>query len=438
MSQLVPLLLRIGFAMCFIGHGAFGLLQKPDWIPFFGAFGISVTPALSLMPLVGLVDIGIGLAGLWYPLRAIFLYGAAWCVFTAALRPMVDQSFGEFLERAGNYGVPLAMLALTAGQRWFARITSPQLDQPYSDAACVARWATAALLAGHGWLAVAQKPLLIGHLSLLGIGSWVEAFGVFELLLAAACVIRPSRHLFYGIALWKIATESLFIFAGAPIFEFIERGGSMAVPIVAGLMLDVRATVPARRTAGLSVAAAIVMMFVAPAQAKQPSPLSPQLLQELQQGGLIVACRHAITSHEREDQMPPNFDDPSTQRRLSPEGEAQARKLGEDLAALQIRFGSVLASPFDRARRSADLMFGRAQIDQALSMTGGKPAELRALMTGPVPAGDNRLLMTHQGLLYRSFPSIPRGSVAEGGCVVARPGGEVLAVLKASDWAVAK
>ena len=136
--------------------------------------------------------------------------------------------------------------------------------------------------------------------------------------------------------------------------------------------------------------------------------------------------------------MPVNFDDPSTQRVLSPEGEAQATALGKSLSSLKIPFNAVLASPYQRTRRSAELMAGAVQIDDALSSSSkGKDAELKALMTGTVPAGGNRLLVTHQGLLYRSFPSVKHGSVAEGDCLVVRPaasGAEVLAMLKPTDW----
>lgn len=206
------------------------------------------------------------------------------------------------------------------------------------------------------------------------------------------------------------------------------------------LLLRDRAAVHLGRVNALTTAAAIVVILSAPRAFAQINPtLVPAVLDELRQGGLIVACRHAITSHDREDKMPPSFDDPSTQRLLSTEGEQQARTLGQDLAALNIRFGVVLASPFDRTKRSAELMAGRVQINEALSsMSRGTNTELRALMSGPVEPGSNRLLVTHQGLLYRSFSSLRQGSVAEGDCVVARPRdgeAEVLAVVKPAEWA---
>ncbi len=43
---------RIGIASCFIGHGAFGVLTKEAWLPYFGLVGITPDNAYALMPLV--------------------------------------------------------------------------------------------------------------------------------------------------------------------------------------------------------------------------------------------------------------------------------------------------------------------------------------------------------------------------------------------------
>jgi phosphohistidine phosphatase SixA len=232
------------------------------------------------------------------------------------------------------------------------------------------------LLFGHGWLALESKPLLVGHLSLLGFGPVAAPImGVMEIALAALWVWRPSAGLLAGIAAWKIASESLFVLGGA-----------------------------------------------ATLSAQAPGPLTPELVAALRSGGLVVACRHAITSHDREDRMPVNFDDPSTQRVLSPEGEQQAIAIGRSLASLKIRFGRVLASPFQRTRQSAESMGGRVEIDEALSsMTRGRDAELKALLSGPVDTGANRLVVTHQGLLYRVFRTVKMGGIAEGDCLVVKP-----------------
>ena len=59
--------LRLGAALCFVGHGAFGMLTKAAWIPYFGVVGISESSAWRLMPLVGVMDISFGMAALVWP-----------------------------------------------------------------------------------------------------------------------------------------------------------------------------------------------------------------------------------------------------------------------------------------------------------------------------------------------------------------------------------
>lgn len=446
MERTLVTLLRVAFAMCFIGHGAFGILRKVDWLPFFSQFGIDAPLAMALMPVVGVVDITIGLLALVLPIRAVFVYGAAWCLFTAALRPMTGLGVAEFLERAGNYGIPLAVLVATRGIHWFRRIPGQFPARTWPDVYAISVWTTATLLAGHAWLALQSKPLLVNHLSILGLGSnGAPLVGVFELALAVACIVRPTLGLFTVIAAWKVASEGLFIAAGAPVWEFIERGGSYVAPMVAACLVPSQ-PVPVLSSRLVRAGLTALILAAVPAGLSAQSPAAgstaPTLLDQLRQGGLVVACRHGITSRARGDQQPVNFDDPMTQRVLNPEGEAQAKALGEEWRTLKIQFSTVAASPYDRARRTAELAVGRVDVDLALSMqTGNRSDALKQLMHGPVAPGANRLVVTHQGVLYKSFSSVRQGSVAEGACVVARPGeptAVVLAIVKPGQWSGAE
>jgi nitric oxide reductase large subunit len=63
--------LRLAVTMCFIGHGAFGIITKPIWCHYFAVFGIGHDTAYRLMPLLGSFDILMGIGMLIYPLRVI-------------------------------------------------------------------------------------------------------------------------------------------------------------------------------------------------------------------------------------------------------------------------------------------------------------------------------------------------------------------------------
>ena len=54
--------LRFASAMCFIGHGAFGIITKPIWANYFAVFGIGHDMAYNLMPVVGVLDILMGIS----------------------------------------------------------------------------------------------------------------------------------------------------------------------------------------------------------------------------------------------------------------------------------------------------------------------------------------------------------------------------------------
>ena len=250
--------LRVGAALCFIGHGAFGVLTKPAWVPYFAVAGIGHATAFRLMPLVGIVDIVLGVLTLVRPRPALVVYLACWALWTAALRPLAGEPGWETVERAGNYGVPLALLLLarplgaapSAGRvvdwsgwrSWLApAVPGPLTPARVRRVRLVLGLTTAALLLGHGMLALHGKPALVTHAALWGLpipaGTLARLLGGVEVALAALVLWRPTPGLALGVAGWKLVTESLFLVAGAPIWEVVERGGSYAAPIALAVRL---------------------------------------------------------------------------------------------------------------------------------------------------------------------------------------------------------
>jgi hypothetical protein len=216
--------LRLGAAACFIGHGAFGIITKEAWVPYFGFVGISPDSAFTIMPIVGAVDIAVGLSVLIAPRPMVLVYMVSWALWTALLRPLTGESPFETLERAGNYGVPLALLA------WRA-------DDP-ARVMRVLMVTTALLLFGHGGLAAQGKPLLASHAAIAGLPpAALSLVGFAEMSAALLLLASPSVTLLLGIAAWKLSTEALFPIAGAPVWEFIERAGSYAAPLALALLL---------------------------------------------------------------------------------------------------------------------------------------------------------------------------------------------------------
>ncbi|HEY3058280.1 MAG TPA: hypothetical protein VGL99_04820 [Chloroflexota bacterium] len=250
-QQAVYWSLRVAVAACFIGHGAFGIITKADWVPFFAFMGIPEWLAWMMMPLVGTMDITMGVLTLIFPIRAILLWAVVWGTWTALLRPLTGLGVWEFFERAGNFGVPLALLYLCGvawGPSWryrlsfwaFVKAQPRRLEDLSTERlSWILRLTTSLLLLGHGGFGlVMHKQAWVNYFGALGIGadavqsaSLVPFVGGFEVVLAAAVLAKPVPGLLLAVLAWKLGTEFLRPLSGEPFWEFVERGGSYGAPM---------------------------------------------------------------------------------------------------------------------------------------------------------------------------------------------------------------
>lgn len=228
--------LRIACAMCFIGHGAFGIITKPVWCNYFAVFGIEQKTAYQLMPVIGVIDILFGLIILFYPVRMVFTWLVVWGAFTALLRPLSGEPFAEFIERAGNYGAPLLLLILLAAQQnkplLYRRISADMAlnKKRYEKIKTGLMLCAFLIFLGHGWLNLSGKTGLIAQYDSLGFANPYlisKIIGLAEI--AAACMIlfRPSARLVLILFFWKVGSE--LFYPQYELFEWIERGGSYGV-----------------------------------------------------------------------------------------------------------------------------------------------------------------------------------------------------------------
>lgn len=232
-EQKMHYVLRLAVAMCFIGHGAFGIIGKEIWCNYFAVFGIGKDTAYSLMPWVGALDIALGVTMLIYPLRAIAVWLVMWGVFTALLRPLSGEPVAEVIERAGNFGAPLALLILSGGIRNVKHLFTPinpdqKVDTKSLEAATVClRMVVFLLLTGHGWLNLLEKKGLLNQYAALGFakpGLVALMVGSFEMAAALIILIKPVRYVLIMLFVWKMGTE--LFYPHYEVFEWIERGGS--------------------------------------------------------------------------------------------------------------------------------------------------------------------------------------------------------------------
>lgn len=108
----VKLLLRIGGFGVFFGHGVVAFQGNEAWIPLLTTFGFSVESAILLLSIIGIIDIVVAFLILFLPLRIILIWASLWAFATALSRPMAGLSIWAFIERAGNWVVPLSLLII--------------------------------------------------------------------------------------------------------------------------------------------------------------------------------------------------------------------------------------------------------------------------------------------------------------------------------------
>ena len=248
--------LRVTVAMCFIGHGTWGVITKEGWLPFFQSQGIPDELAWTLMPMIGAVDILMGIAVVVKPRRIILMFMMTWALWTAILRPISGTpGTWEFWERAGNYLPPLMLLMLGGvfamkAKDWFAGYVEPPLTEDRLNIIhFLGRLTIGLLLIGHGCFgAFVEKPMLIAHFASIGLPAdlaFIKAVGWFEISLGVVVLLAPLRPLLWLVLVWKVFTEFLYVTEGGwlNLLEFIERAGDYGVPLAMILILNYRSQI---------------------------------------------------------------------------------------------------------------------------------------------------------------------------------------------------
>lgn len=146
----------------------------------------------------------------------------------------------------------------------------------------------------------------------------------------------------------------------------------------------------------------------------------------LKEGGYVLLIRHAVTEPGIGDPDHFTLDDCSTQRNLSTQGRADAKRIGEAFRQHEIPVSEVLSSRWCRCIDTAQLAFGEVTPSPMLDSIfreGGKTAEERTRSVADaiarMPPDRNLVMVTHQV----NIQALAGVSVAAGEVVVAKPGG---------------
>ncbi len=148
----------------------------------------------------------------------------------------------------------------------------------------------------------------------------------------------------------------------------------------------------------------------------------------LKEGGQVVLVRHTVTTPGAGDPPGMRLDDCSSQRNLSDEGRAHARRIGEEFRRRGVPVARVLSSPWCRCLETARLAFGSAEVSSALSNLFGRhekrEAQVRQMreIVKQAPGDGNLVLVTH-GSTILALTGVSPGT---GEMVIVTPGAEVV------------
>jgi len=207
----------------------------------------------------------------------------------------------------------------------------------------------------------------------------------------------------------------------------------------------------------LRIVAVTMTIWCAPVQAQEPAPsrhvavaaeseAGKALVGRLREGGLVLYFRHADTRGMACDRTY-RVGEREGQRNISAAGREQSRRIGRALEALDIPIARpVLAGPVFRARDTAELAFGAAQVQivdglLADDYAGGRLSwvlgEHRRLFSEPMGLGANRVLVGHRTPAIMVLGQTIGGTAfPEGAALVIEPaasGPNVLGILEVAS-----
>lgn len=101
----------------------------------------------------------------------------------------------------------------------------------------------AATFLGHGILAILQNPSWLPFLLFWGMkidlaSTVIVIIGALDVVIAILLLAKPSKPLLYWCLFWTFATALMRPLTGSPIWDFIERGAFMAIPLFLILNFD--------------------------------------------------------------------------------------------------------------------------------------------------------------------------------------------------------
>jgi malonate transporter and related proteins len=240
-----------------------------------------------------------------------------------------------------------------------------------------------------------------GPCALFAIGLFVSQLSIRAGAAASwqSSVLKLVLHplLMALLAFWLLPVDRFW--AGvAVVCAALPLGATAFVLAQRYRMLEAETSTGAVISTAVSVLTVSLVMLLVPLNARADE----SVWKLVQGGGQVLFIRHATTTPGVGDPAGFRLEDCKTQRNLSQEGRAEARRLGEALRARKAPIGEVLSSPWCRCHDTARLAFGHeATTWRPLSNLFGRQEaadaqvrEMRARI-GSYRGKDNLVLISH-------------------------------------------
>ena len=111
-QYILRIILKIGVFGVFFGHGMVAINGNNAWLELLITAGFSKDYAIFLLPIIGYLDMIIAVLVLFLPIKIVLIWAVIWAFSTALIRPLSGYPIWSFIERFGNWTVPLALLLL--------------------------------------------------------------------------------------------------------------------------------------------------------------------------------------------------------------------------------------------------------------------------------------------------------------------------------------
>ena len=136
--------------------------------------------------------------------------------------------------------------------------------------------------------------------------------------------------------------------------------------------------------------------------AEQSAAADDPLWSQLKKGGYVILMRNSAVDEGLGDPKGYKVNDCATQLNLTDKGRAEAQKIGDEFKKRKIPIKQVFTSAFCRAKETAQLAFGKADVWEALNSFYDKPNRkseqtrlLHQRLESPPNDGTNLVLVTH-------------------------------------------